>query len=204
MRANLSAAVLAVVIAALGVPVGVLWWLVAPQAEVTVVEGGIRLTETAAQVFFAADGWFAIFTLVAGVGCGWVTVRRDRPAGHAAAVALVIGSVLAALVAWQVGEFLGSEPDPLDEVASAPVGATLPVGLGLRATGVLLLWAIGALGTFLAATLAAREPDEIEASAWAAYHRHRGAREPDEVGRRELDLEAAPPGGDEHGREPER
>jgi hypothetical protein len=67
-----NAAILAVIIAALGVPVGVLWWLVSPQPKVTVVAGGLTLSETEAQAFVAAEGWFAILTLAAGIICGLV------------------------------------------------------------------------------------------------------------------------------------
>jgi hypothetical protein len=154
-------AVLGVVVgmAVLGVPVGVLWWLIAPRADVTVVDGGITLSETASQTFVAADGWFAALTLVAGMVCGGFAAIRRRPDGALAAIALAAGGILAALLAWRVGVFLGRSPDALAQSASAAVGTKLRVALKLRATGVLLIWAIGALGTFFAAALATDTPE---------------------------------------------
>jgi hypothetical protein len=211
-----NAAILAVIVAALGVPVGVLWWLVSPQTEVTVVAGGVTLSETAAQAFIAADGWFAILTLAAGIICGEVVAIRGgtgsaggagRVDGPVAAIGLVAGGALAALIAWRTGVFLGRVPDPIAASASAAVGTTLPVSLKLRATGVLLAWAIGALGVFLTATIASREtiasrrepPDSRPPADGGGFR----AGEPHEVGRGQLDFEAAPPGGDEDGRERE-
>jgi hypothetical protein len=219
-----NAAILAVIIAALGAPVGVLWWLVSPQTEVTVVAGGVTLSETEAQAFVAADGWFAILTLAAGIICGLVvaflggaggsdgtsgahgpdgTGRPDgtsRPDGPVAAIGLAAGGALAALIAWRTGVFLGRVPDPIAASASAAVGTILPVSLKLRATGVLLAWAIGALGAFLTAMLASREPPDSRPPAdWGDFR----AGEPHEVGRGQLDFEAAPPGRDEDGRERE-
>lgn len=194
----------AIIMAVVGVPVGVLWWLVAPRVEATVVEGGITLSQTAAQTFVAADGWFAILTLVAGIACGGALAVRGRPDGPAAAIALVVGGLLAALVAWRVGVFLGRAPDPLagSESATAAVGTTVTLALELRATGVILAWAIGALGTFFAATLvASRKPLE---SGWPGDVRGGRPGEPHQVGGREFDFEPTPPRGDEHGGERER
>jgi hypothetical protein len=221
--ADRAAIILAVVIAAFGVPVGVCWLLITPRVKVTVVDGGVTLTETVAETFVAADGWFAIITVAAGIASGVLITFRGRPAGPAAAVALAAGGALAALVAWRVGVFLGRAPAALDQAASAADGETLTLPLRLRAYGVLLVWAISAVATFFAGALAAGpdptapaepaapaapaapvEPVEPVESAWPAYRGGGRAGEPDEVGGGQLDLEAAPPSRDEDGREPER
>jgi hypothetical protein len=215
-----AAITLAAVVTAFGVPVGVLWLLITPRVEATVVDGGLSLTETAAETFVAADGWFAIITALAGIASGALIAFRGRPGGPAAAIALAAGGALAALVAWRVGVFLGRAPAALDQAASAVAGETVRLPLRLRAYGVLLVWAISAVATFFAGVLAA-SPDSIEPaqpagpnvpdgtlghveSGWPAYRGGGRAGEPDEVGGSQLDLEAAPPGRDEDGREPER
>jgi hypothetical protein len=206
-----AAIIVAVAVAACGVPVGVLWPLIAPRVEATVVDDGLRLTQSAAQTYVAADGWFAILTVLAGIATGELVALRSRPGGPAAAIALAGGGLLAALVAWRVGVFLGRAPGGPDKPASAAVGETLRLPLELRAYGVLLLWAISAVATFFASVLATgrepaepTEPTQPAESGQPAYWGGGRPDEPDEVGGGQLDLEAASPGRDEDGRELER
>jgi hypothetical protein len=149
----------AAVTALAGVPVGALWALVAPTAQVTVVERGIVIAESAGQAFVAADGWFAVLSLLAGICCGVLVHRRFADQGVAAVVGLAIGGCGAALLAWRVGALIGREPDALERAAGLPAGSMLEVGLDLRAYGVLLVWSIAAVACYFLGVLFSARAD---------------------------------------------
>lgn len=92
----------------LGVPLGLLWAALAPDTPVVQTESGAVYGESQPEQPIAADGWFSLlglgFGIVVAVGL-WFLLRRFRgPIGLAAAV---LGSLGAALVAWQVGQRVG-------------------------------------------------------------------------------------------------
>lgn len=103
----------------LGVLTGLAWAGLAPVPPPSGTAGLDPYAATS-EVFIAADGWFAVLGLPAGLIHGVVAVRRRQPAW------IVVGtSLLGSLVAWGVG------------VAVGPAG--------VRALGVLLIWPITAL-----------------------------------------------------------
>jgi hypothetical protein len=144
----------------LGIPVGVIWSLVAPKAEVTVIERGIAITESSGQAFVAADGWFAVLSVLAGVSCGVFAHRRFSDHGVAAVIGLAIGGCGAALLAWRIGVLLGREPDALEHAAALPPGSTLEAALDLRALGVLLVWSIAAVACYFLGVLFGARDDQ--------------------------------------------
>ena len=103
----------------LGVLMGLAWAGLAPTPPASGTAGLDPYAATS-EVFIAADGWFALLGLPAGLIHGILAVRRRQPARI-----IVVTSLLGCLVAWGVG------------VAIGPAG--------LRALGVLLIWPITAL-----------------------------------------------------------
>ena len=96
-----------------GVPTGLLWWALAPRATFEVTEEGpVPVGRPSAELLVADD---AVYTLVlAGLGlvAGLAAWRLRRRRGVATVLALAVGTLLAALVAWQLGELLGAGPTP--------------------------------------------------------------------------------------------
>jgi hypothetical protein len=131
----------------LGAPAGWLWAALAPRVEVIKHADGFAYAEPEPEQAIAADGWFALVGLVAGISLAvlaWVLLRRYR--GVAMLVGLIVGSLAgAALAAW-VGYRIGSAGfNQIKE--SALVGARLEAPLRLRMTGMPgVLWPIRPTG----------------------------------------------------------
>jgi hypothetical protein len=133
---------------ALGLAVGLVWWLVAPEVSVGVRSGQSVLIAAEARNLFGVDVSFAAVGAVAGLLLGTAMFARHREHPTAVLVGLVLGGVVGSLVAWQVGSALG--PGPLGErTDGAADGVTLPIPLDLEATGVLLFWPITAVVAML-------------------------------------------------------
>jgi hypothetical protein len=146
-RGREGAAVVAgtgVIAIGLGALMGLVWWWVAPTERWTVVEGGLVPADPGFDAWFAADGWFAVLGVAAGVLLAVTSWRR----GHRNAVALVIGVVvgggLVAVTAWALGGALGP-PDAQTTADTAELGSTVEGALGIRAFGVLFAPVLAAL-----------------------------------------------------------
>ncbi|SDU75787.1 hypothetical protein SAMN04488563_5038 [Jiangella alkaliphila] len=124
-----------------GVLMGVLWWLLAPDATGVVVNGGLGFDAREGQHLFGRD---AVFTLV-GAGFGLVLSivftlwHRRNPV--AVLVAMAAMGVVGSLIAQVVGEFLGPEGD----VAGLADGAELQIPLRLESDAALLVWSMVAV-----------------------------------------------------------
>ncbi|MGN6244897.1 MAG: hypothetical protein ACTHQ3_14680 [Motilibacteraceae bacterium] len=125
----------------LGLVVGALWALVAPQPVWVVVDGGLLMDSLTSGALVAADGWLAVLCLLAGLLLAALAVRRwpHHPVG--ALAGLVGGGVAGAVVAAWLGQALRSA-DVVARAAGLPLGARVDGGLTLRAPGVLLFWPI--------------------------------------------------------------
>ncbi|MCX4471026.1 DUF2567 domain-containing protein [Micromonospora sp. NBC_01655] len=126
----------AAALAALGVPLGLLWAAVAPDTPVVKTAEGAVYAQPQPEQPIAADGWFSMLGLGFGVLAAlalWMLLRRHR--GPAGLLAGVLGGLAAAPVAWQVGRRIGlSTYDRL--LADAPPGQAFTKPADLRAGGV--------------------------------------------------------------------
>ena len=140
---------------ALGVLVGLLWWVITPTEQWIKLDGGLGAADLNSSAWFAADGWFLILGVAGGLvltAVTWVWVRQNP---ISVVVGLIVGSALLAVVAWSLGGLLGPA-DPKDAAASLAVGATVDGSLGLRAMGVLAAPTVAAMA--LVALLIALAP----------------------------------------------
>jgi Protein of unknown function (DUF2567) len=175
------------VIALVGVPLGLLWRAAAPSVPVVKTADGSVLAQPEPEQFIAADGWFTLI----GTGIGavvavavWYGLRRYR--GPAGAVAVTVGMIGAGILAWRLGREVGLS-DYQEVAAAAPIGAHLEKPPDLRAGGVSwlagvvpVLWGVllaPAFGAVVTYTMLAAwshhpglqpEPDAGVSSGWAA------------------------------------
>ena len=129
-------------LAVLGVPLGVLWWGVAPRADFRITTDGPVVIGNPSEELLAADD--AIFVLIVGalglvVGLGAWLARRRR--GVAGLLGAAFGTLAASAVAWQIGELLGPGPT---KAALRHVGGRVTTSLTLGSLPAL------AVGPFLA------------------------------------------------------
>lgn len=172
----LSAVVAVVVL--LGAPAGLLWSAVAPRLTVTVTAEGADAPDLlTSKAFIGADVTFLLIALGMGVLCGLLAWRFARRSGPFTVVGLVLGGLLAALVAAEVGVrpnaeetlralngeggfrgqvdlYLGRLDKP--DAKRGQNGADLMPRAPWTAVG----WPVGASLAFLA--MAARRPEELD------------------------------------------
>jgi LPXTG-motif cell wall-anchored protein len=179
VRADLrSSAGIVLALAVAGVPAGLLWWWLAPRADFRVTDAGpVPIGTPSVELLVADDAVFAL--IMAGVGllagaAAWL-LRRRR--GVATVLALAVGACLTAVVAWQLGELLGTGPSraQIDDV-----GARLTTSLTLGSPPAMALAPFTALLAYVVAVL-------------HAPHDHLGRTEPDGGAPARDRLSAGPP-----------
>lgn len=139
------------VLAVVGVPLGVLWWALAPRADYRITGSGpVAIGNPSEELLVADDGVFVLvvagFGLLAGV-LTWL-VRRQR--GLASLLAVAVGTLAGSAVAWQVGEALGPGPT---RAALTHVGGRVTTSLTLDMHPALAVGPFFALLVWLVATL---------------------------------------------------
>jgi hypothetical protein len=146
-----TALVLVVVLTVLGGVGGVIWHLIAPRTELIFSDGVVNFVGPAPAQPVAADGWFAVIALVAGIVTGSLTQAFLHHRMPGAVVGLAVGATVASLAMWRVGHWFGAAAYA-SAVHTATNGEHLFAPLNVRATGVLLLWPLAAtLTIFIAA-----------------------------------------------------
>lgn len=145
----------------LGIVAGVVWWIVTPLPGYLVGDDGLAsINERGLARVFAADAWFTMIGVVGGAAIGLLgAAQLGRRLGWLAVVVVVVSTMLAALICWGVGSFLG--PGEFSgRLAEAQPGEVVPLELTLRSRVALLAWPfLGLLPMLLWATLA-RDPEE--------------------------------------------
>jgi hypothetical protein len=112
-----------------GFPAGLAWWGLAPRADFRITEAGPEPIGSPSDELLVGDDIVFVLVLAAvGLIAGIAAWRLRRRRGVAVVVALAVGAVGTALVAWQVGELLGVGPT---EAQIADVGAVVTTSLTL-------------------------------------------------------------------------
>jgi hypothetical protein len=158
IRADLRSSVgLVLAFALAGGPTGLVWWLLAPRVDFRITDTGPTVVGTPSEEVLVADDTVLLAVLavvgLAGGATAWF-LRRRR--GVATVLALAVGGVVAGLVAWQVGEFLGTGPT---EAQLSEVGGVVTSSLTLGSLAVLAGAPFTALLAYLVAVLYAPGDD---------------------------------------------
>jgi hypothetical protein len=141
----LSVVVVVVGTAVLGVAAGFIWAAVAPRAVIEVLgRGSADVVNPETNAFIAADGWFALLSVIGGIISGLagylIAVRRH---GAVAMLGIFAGAVAAALIAKWIGQLPGqAEVD--HSLALGRPGTLLQQPLALGGIGVLAFWPLAA------------------------------------------------------------
>ncbi|HNV11078.1 MAG TPA: hypothetical protein PKN27_07080 [Propionibacteriaceae bacterium] len=145
-RALLAYAVLCLLT---GVVSGALWnWMVDLPSYHVDDQGVASISERGLTEMFAADARFTLMGIVMGVLlglAGWMWFRR---LGWPVTLVVMVGSLLAAVVCWKVGEAMG--PGAFDaRISAAQPGDTVPIAFRLNSHTGIVVWMLAALAPVL-------------------------------------------------------
>ncbi|MER5599558.1 AAA family ATPase [Streptomyces sp. NPDC002265] len=150
MRAEvIEAVVVTLALAVTGLLLGLLWWWLAPHVPLVgdVGEGrwAVYLKDTEGEQAIGVDGTFTLLALAFGAVSALGVFLWRRRGGVPLIVALGVGGLLGALLAWRVGVWLGPTSDVLAHAKAVGKGVTFSAPLKLGAKGALLAWPLAAL-----------------------------------------------------------
>jgi hypothetical protein len=124
----------AVVVAALGFPLGWLWASMAPRLPTVANGGNLYYVDPMGKQSAGAESWYAIIAIAAGVIIGvlaWVVLRRVR--GPLILIALALGGGAAGWIMWRFGRTFGTNRDEAVALArSLPDGTRVNVSPDIR------------------------------------------------------------------------
>ncbi|MFF0836478.1 MULTISPECIES: AAA family ATPase [unclassified Streptomyces] len=161
-----EAAVVTVAVALGGVLFGLLWWWLAPHVPLIADHVGkswvVYIKDTEGEQAIGVDGTFTLLGLAFGLVSAVVVFLWRRRGGVPLVVALGVGGLLASLLAWRLGVWLGPESDVIAHAKAVGKGVTFPAPLDLGAKGALLAWPLAALLVHLGLTalFGPRDPEE--------------------------------------------
>jgi hypothetical protein len=151
------ALVAAVVVAALGFPLGALWSALAPHAPALMTGDGPVYAQPEAEYLIGAEGWYVFLTLGAGIlvaVLAWALLRRYR--GALVLLALGLGGAGAGVLAFWYGHRIGlAHAKDLAAHAAPGTHFTLPVNLRVGQYGLWHHWLPYARGDVLLLAIAA-------------------------------------------------
>jgi hypothetical protein len=148
------------------VPVGVLWYVLAPVPRLVTRSDGVFLTGGETEVAIAADGWFAVCSATAGLVVVLVVFARMRRARLGPLLGLAVGGLAGAILAWRLGVLLG--PAGIREsVRGLAPGTQFNGPLKLSAQGVLFAWPLASTVAYFGLTAG------LEPKAGADHDGHR-------------------------------
>lgn len=146
----------------LGVPLGLIWSVIAPRAVYVVTShGNAMVADVETTAYIADDGWFAVIAVATALVAAVVSYRSTGLRNPVASlVGLALGGTLGSIVAWKVGQAIDVGRFHHSLRTGAP-GQHLQGYLTLHAHGVLILEPLMAVAAFgLIEALATRDRDK--------------------------------------------
>lgn len=158
--------------AVLGVLSGLLWHAVVHLPTYTVQQSGAAsTTERGLTEFFGTDAWFSLIGAVCGALIGLLGWWLFRWLGWFVTLVVVVGSNIAALIAWHLGEAHGPG-DFAARISAASAGQSLPIDFRLRSHSSVLVWLLFAvLPVLLFSALGRDDEDPGVPRQWVAVRR---------------------------------
>ncbi len=167
-----------------GICAGLAWSQLAHPAEFVLFGKDWLMGQYQMSRRFDADGWFVVVGLIGCLVAGLALLASRRRSPLLSLGAGLVGSALAAVIAWRVGLWVAPSTDHLiAQAKDAAEGTMLAERLGLSWWGVGLAWPIGFLIGALAMLL-------LRPRSGAADGGRRRLGEPDQVVGAEFDVES--------------
>lgn len=148
------ALVVVVAVGVCGALMGLLWLWLAPRVPLISDGSAVYLKDSEGEQAIGADGWFTLL----GLGMGLLTAIGvhlwRRSAGIAVVVGLALGGLVASVLAWRMGVWLGPPQNVVAHARQVGVNKIFHSPLQLRAKGALLAWPAASMAALLALTSA--------------------------------------------------
>ncbi|MFD9094078.1 AAA family ATPase [Streptomyces collinus] len=157
MKTEVREAVLITLAVALsGVLLGLLWWWLAPHVPLVGDQVDkswvVYLKDTEGEQAIGVDGTFTLLSLAFGAVSAVGVFLLRRRGGVPLVVALGLGGLLGAVLAWRLGVWLGPTSDVIAHARAVGKGVTFSAPLKLGAKGALLAWPLAGLLVHLGLT----------------------------------------------------
>lgn len=151
-----EAALITLAVALTGVLLGLLWWWLAPHVPLVGDQVDkswvVYLKDTEGEQAVGVDGTFTLLSLAFGAVSAVVVFLLRRRGGVPLVVALGLGGLLGAVLAWRLGVWLGPTSDVIAHARAVGKGVTFSAPLKLGAKGALLAWPLAGLLVHLGLT----------------------------------------------------
>ncbi|MCK7622093.1 ABC transporter permease [Streptomyces sp. RS10V-4] len=168
-----EAVLIALLVAVSGVLLGVLWAWLAPRVPLIADTRNVYLKNTEGEEAIGADGTFVLLGLAFGVVSAAVVFLLRRRGGIPLVVGLAAGGLLAAVLGWLTGMWLGPTPDVVAHAKQVGPGVVFDGPLRLQAKGALLAWPVAAMLTQIVLTglFGPRDPEDAPVVPdWSGHH----------------------------------
>ncbi|QNP73240.1 DUF2567 domain-containing protein [Streptomyces roseirectus] len=148
--------IVAVAVTVLGVVLGLLWLWLAPRVPLVGDQSDgswvVYLKDSEGEQAIGVDGTFTLLALACGALSAVGVFLWRRRGGVPLVVGLTLGGVLASVVAWKLGVWLGPSSDVIAHAKSAGKGVTFSAPLKLNAKSALVAWSVAGLLVHLGLT----------------------------------------------------
>ena len=156
-----SGLVTALVVALLGLPVGLVWAAIAPRVDVVTATGRLDFVDAQTKDFIAADGLLFALGVAAGLLTGLVVWRRGHGRPLGALLGIACGGVLATLLAARTGAFLDARTEDAVALAAGALAPGSPAELPLRLNSYAVLLGWPAMAVLVFTVRALRRPHQL-------------------------------------------
>ncbi|WP_333768249.1 hypothetical protein [Streptomyces sp. IBSBF 2435] len=160
-------ALVALCVTACGIALGLLWLWLSPRVPLISDGKAVYLKDTEGEEAIGGDGTFALIAAGLGLLTGAAVFLRYRRGGIGTVLGLAAGGVLASVVGWRLGVWLGPDTNIVAHATAVGPKVVFDAPLELRAKSALVAWSIAAMVAHVALT-SAFSPRDPEAGAKAA------------------------------------
>jgi hypothetical protein len=165
-------ALVALLVTVCGVALGLLWLWLAPRVPLISDGKAVYLKDTEGEEAIGGDGTFTLLAAGLGVLTAAAVFWRWRRGGIGTVLGLAVGGVLASVVGWRIGVWLGPDTDIVAHATRVGPQKVFDAPLELRAKTALVAWSLAAMVVHLLLTSAFGprdpEPEPPLAAPWPA------------------------------------
>ncbi|SEN68732.1 hypothetical protein SAMN05216267_1008113 [Actinacidiphila rubida] len=166
LRAEIArGALIALLVAVCGVALGLLWLWLAPRIPMVSDGQAVYLKDTEGEEAIGADGTFALIAAGLGAVTAALVFWRWRRGGVSVVAGLAVGGLLASVIGWRIGVWLGPPTDIVAHAKAVGPKKVFDGPLELRAKSALVAWAAAGMLVHLCLTSAfgPRDPEPTPA-----------------------------------------